>query len=97
MRNQLFDVLAISENKLDDNIDSTEMGIKGYKVLRRDRNRYGGGVLFFIKEKWSITCVKQHENLEVLQCDIKQLNSPKIKLGVVYRPPDTTVTMVRRI
>jgi hypothetical protein len=26
--------------------------------------------------------------LEVLQCDIKQLNSPKIKLGVVYRPPD---------
>jgi hypothetical protein len=67
MRNQLFDVLAISENKLDDNIDSTEMGIKGYKVLRRDRNRYGGGVLFFIKE---ITCVKQHENLEVLQCDI---------------------------
>ena len=41
--------------------------------------------------KWLITSVKQHENLEVLQCDIKQLNSPKIKLGVVYRPPDTTV------
>lgn len=69
-------VLGISESKLDDNIDSTEIGIKGYKVLRRDRNRYSGGVLFFIKEKWSITSVKQHENFEVhvVQCEIKQLN-----------------------
>lgn len=68
-------VLGISESKLDDNIDSTEIGIKSYKVLRRDRNRYSGGVLFFIKEKWSITSVlKQHEHFEVVQCEIKQLN-----------------------
>lgn len=56
-----------------------------------DRNRHGGGVLFYIKDKWSITNVKSDENLEFLSLNIKQLNSPTFKTGVVYRPPDSVV------
>lgn len=93
LRNQTFDVIGISETRLDDSIDDAEIHIKGYhnKVYRRDRNKHGGGVLLYIKDKWTVTNVSKHEFLEVLTLDIKQLNSPTLKLGVVYRPPDSLV------
>ena len=45
----------------------------------------------YIKEKWSASNVAYAENLETFTLDIKQLNSPKMKVGVVYRPPDSNV------
>jgi len=35
--------------------------------------------------------VISHEHLEFLSLDIKQLNSPTMKTGVVYRPHDSIV------
>ena len=43
------DVLAINESKLDDSIKNCELYIPGYEITRRDRNRNGGGVCFYIK------------------------------------------------
>ena len=91
LRKQFFDIFAVTESKLDHNIDDAEIEIKGYTVFRRDRNRHGGGVLFYINDKWSVTNVISHEHLEFLSLDIKQLNSPTMKTGVVYRPPDSIV------
>lgn len=83
--------IEVTESKLDHNIDDAEIEINGYKVFRRDRNRHGGGVLFYINDKWSVTNVISHEHLEFLSLDIKQLNSPTMKTGVVYRPHDSIV------
>ena len=44
-----FDIISINETKLDDTIKSCEVHIPGYKFIRRDRNRQGGGVGFYIK------------------------------------------------
>ena len=44
-----IDILSISETKLDDSIKSCEVQIPGYEFIRRDRNRQGGGVGFYIK------------------------------------------------
>ena len=46
-----FDVLAISESKLDANIHDNEIKIDGYVSYRLDRNRHGGGVLFYVNEQ----------------------------------------------
>ena len=63
LRNQNFDVLAISESKLDNSIEDSEIRIKGYRTFRKDRNRHGGGVIMYIKEKWSASNVLSDENL----------------------------------
>lgn len=89
LKDCIFDVFAVTESKLDHNISDSEIQITGYTVIRRDRNRHGGGLLLFIKDKWTVLNVHQDETLEFMTVDIKFLNSPKINIGVVYRPPDS--------
>lgn len=50
IRNELSgnDIIAISETHLYENIDNSELVLDGYhQPVRRDRNRYGGGVALF--------------------------------------------------
>lgn len=46
-------------------------------------------MLLFIKDKWRVLNVHKDETLEFMTVDIKFLNSPRINIGVVYRPPDS--------
>lgn len=85
----IFDVFAVTESKLDHHISDSEIQITGYTVIRHDRNRHGGGLLLFIKDKWTGLNVHKDETLEFMTVDIKFLNSPRINIGVVYRPPDS--------
>lgn len=45
-----FDIIAISESKLDDNISDAKICIPNYQSFRLERNCYGGGVLFYCNE-----------------------------------------------
>jgi len=42
-------VIGITESKLDDSILDSEIAINRYDVLRKDRNRKGQGIVFFIR------------------------------------------------
>ena len=42
-----FDILLISESELDHTFLMNQFAIGGYKVFRRDRNRFGGGLKTF--------------------------------------------------
>ena len=44
-------VFGLSETWLDDRITDLEVGIPGFKVFRRDRNRRGGGVMVYVSEQ----------------------------------------------
>ena len=44
-----LDVISINETRLDQGILNSEIYIPGYEIVRRDRNRNGGGVCFYIK------------------------------------------------
>ena len=39
-----FDILCINETRLDKTIKNSEIGLQGYDLTRRDRNRNAGGV-----------------------------------------------------
>ena len=39
-----LDILSINKTRLNDKIDDTEIKINGYSVIRKDRNRDGGGI-----------------------------------------------------
>ena len=43
-----FDIFLISESKLDNTFPINQFAIGGYKIFRRDRNRYGGGLILYI-------------------------------------------------
>ena len=49
--NYPVDILSINETKLDNSIKDCEIHrpIPGYEILRRDRDRHGGGVCFYIR------------------------------------------------
>ena len=44
-----IDIISINETHLDDTINDFELLIPGFLLYRRDRNRCGGGVAFYIK------------------------------------------------
>jgi exonuclease III len=49
LTNYPFDILAINETKLDSSISDSEIYIHGYTIIRKDRNRNGGGIAIYIK------------------------------------------------
>ena len=53
MSSQTLDILAINETRLDSTIADKDISIIGYNVVRKDRNRHGGGVLLYVKETWN--------------------------------------------
>ena len=81
---------GLNETRLDNTIPDSQIDIEGYDVLRRDRNRNGGGVAFYVAQ--SLTYVNRqdllsHVDLEILTVEIKK---PKSK-PFWYRPPDSKV------
>jgi len=48
-----FDLLAISESKLNSDISDAEISVPNYNLLRLDRERNGGGVAIYCHENYS--------------------------------------------
>ena len=42
-----LDMLTLNETKLDDNISDKYIEIGGNEMVRKDRNRFGGGVAIY--------------------------------------------------
>ncbi|XP_064393634.1 uncharacterized protein LOC135341084 [Halichondria panicea] len=80
------DVYALTETWLDDSISDIEIFIPDYTIIRRDRNRHGGGVLLYVRESTPVELVTKHPSLELLLVEAKFTNSPTL-LGIYYRPP----------
>jgi hypothetical protein len=47
MQNKPLDVITPNETRLDESVLNGEVEIPGYDIVRRDRNRNGGGVTIY--------------------------------------------------
>ena len=47
---KIFNIFLISESRLDASFPKNQFKINGDKCFRRDRNKYGGGLMFYISE-----------------------------------------------
>ena len=45
-----IDISLFSETKLDERIPNQQFEISSYKMFRRDRNKHGGDIMFYINE-----------------------------------------------
>ena len=83
-----LDVIAISESKLDDNIQESVFTIPGYNVEYRHRTRKGGGVALYIRDDIPhVRATKlESKQLEHVSVDIT-IRRKKYNISVMYRPP----------
>ena len=83
---------TLCETRVDRSVTNDEIHVNGYRVVRRDRNRNGGGVLTYIHESLDYHIVQElHVNTEGLELLCIQIQFSKQKPFMLipwYRPPD---------
>jgi len=83
----------LTETWLDASISDHELCIPGYSVLRRDRNRRGGGVLLYVRSDLPILWTSSYHSLELHFVDIR-LRQGNMLIGLFYRPPSAPVPII---
>ena len=91
MCDQNLDVIAINETRLSSSIDNSCIHIPGYDIVRRGRNRLGGGVCIYVRSSINF---KTRPDLmsdvyEAVVLHIIEPNSQPFSITAVYRPPGT--------
>ena len=84
-----FDIFLVTESKLDSSFPDSQFSIPGCRIVRKDQNRNGGGILFYINEDIPFKVIKSKQlpgNLEILKLEII-LDKMKILLMELYKPP----------
>ena len=89
MRSKL-DIFLISETKIDHSFPNQQFSIDGYKTYCRDRNNFGGGLLFFVNE--DIPCRDQtteqiDSNIETIFLKIILRTRKWLKFALI-KPPN---------
>ena len=85
-----IDILVLTETKMDSSFPNAEFRIDGFSApFRFDRNRFGGGVLIYVRE--DITCkqLTKHILPDEMEGIFDEINLRKTKwlLFDGYRPP----------
>ena len=84
-----IDVGLISETTVDESFPNQQFKINGYKMFRKDRDRFGGGLMFYVNEQipskvLSLESISKDIELILLEFTVK--NQRWLCVGI-YRPP----------
>ena len=79
----------ISETKVDESFPNQQFNVNGYKMFRKDRDRFGGGLMFYVNEQipskvLSLGSIPIDIELTLLKFTVK--NQRWLCIGK-YRPP----------
>ena len=90
-----MDVLAINESKIDESISDNEVKISGYVACRKDRNRYGGGVLLYVRNCFSFRMRNEFisKQLEMVCIEIYRQYGKPFLVCAWYRPPNSNINL----
>ena len=83
-----FDIFIITESKVDSSFSDSQFHIPGLRLFRKDRNKNGGGVMYYISQNLpvkEVTSYKFPSNLKVLPREITP-SKRKILLLLLCRP-----------
>ena len=95
LKDKQFDIICLNETLLDETINDHEVNIIGYEILRKDRNRNGGGVAVYVRN--TINYISRTEldtdYLETITVEISKPRSKPFIVNCMYRPPNSTVEL----
>ena len=95
-----FDIFLISESKLENTFPINQFAIGGYKILRRDRNRFGGGLILYINESIPCKPLSNHSmfsDLELMAFELHQSKRKWLFLGIYKSPSQNDIEFLRII
>ena len=97
-----FDLLLITESKLDSTFSMNQFHISVFKVFRRDRNRFGSGLILYINENIPIPCrpLNDHPtfpNLELTDMEIHQNKRRWLFIGIYKSQPQSDKEFTNRL
>ena len=91
LSNKALDILAINESKIDNQISNDEIHIHGFNIIRKDRNRFGGGVVLYIRDTISFSDRKDiiPDGLEMVCIELNLPYNKSLLISTWYRPPNS--------
>ena len=83
-----FDILVINESKIDNSIPDNEIHVIGYDLIRNDRNRYGGGVVLYVRDNipFSVRNDLIPNHLEMVCIEVSRPYNKSFLISTWYRP-----------
>ena len=86
----LLDIIVINECKVDHSFPDSHFYIKGFRLYRKDRHRFGGGVFIYVKRGLMVTRMHDLERHEVESITLwvqTPRRAKKVRVIGIYRPP----------
>ena len=88
-----FHILAINETKLNSTIVDNLLGVDGYALHRRDRDRHGCGVAVYVRE--SLKHKRRRDipegGLEFIGIEVEPTKAQSFLIAAWYRPPSDPI------
>jgi len=85
----IIDILIIEETKLDETFPDGQFILEGFMPpIRKDRNRFGGGIMIFIRENIPAKVLENDlvTDIECVSVELNFQNNKWLLIGT-YRPP----------
>ena len=84
-----FEVVALSETKLDSSFQTSLYEIEKYVMYRQDKRSNSGGILIYVSKNIPSTCIPIRKNTENIECLSIELNcnGHKILTVCMYKNP----------
>ena len=87
MREIKPDIAGFAETMLE---EKDQVEIEGYKMIRNDRNKEGGGILFRVKREFEGVTVEVNRETKTEESLWIVLGSrDKVRIGLVYAPQES--------
>ena len=89
-------MFAVNKSRLDDSIQDAEVKIDNYKLIRKDRNRYGGGVATYVHNDIKCNQVSHpsFDKLEAVLLLIDMKKSTPLLFVNWYRSPNCNTDVI---
>ena len=99
MHDKPLDILTLNETRLNDSIDDRYIEISGYNIVRKDRNRQGGGVAIYY---WDHLNVRNRDELvpvvvEAVCVEVSKTKCAPSLILTINRPPSYNEDTVEKI
>ena len=95
MDQDIIDIICINKTRLDATVSNHKVGVNGYKMVRKDRNRNGESVAIYVKTHINYKVRKEliSRDLEMVTVEISKPKSRSFLINCWFRPPDSQIEM----
>ncbi|CAB3979113.1 RNA-directed DNA polymerase from transposon BS [Paramuricea clavata] len=95
LNNNALDILAINESKIDNQISNNEIHIDGFNIICKDRNRFGGGVVLYVRQNISFSDRIDliPDELEMVCTELSLPYNKSLLISTWYRPPNSLMNI----